>query len=577
MWSIAKFLKPYAGQVAVALVLVVLQVFASLGLPTVMAKIVDVGIPAGNLPYIWKMGALMLGLSLLQVLVMVGVGFFSSRISSAFGRDVRRKVFEKVESSSMAEVDRFGISSLITRTTNDITQVQNFIVMLLRMVVTAPIMFIGSVVLAIGVDRQLSLVIVAALPLLMALIILILVKASKLFASLQVKIDRLNQLVREHLAGTRVIRAFVTTKYERKRFDVGNADLTKTTVKVQSIASGLMPGMMIIMNLTTVAVMWFGGVRVEAGGMQVGQLMSFVQYVTQILMSVSMLSMLMLILPRATVSAKRINEVLDVVPRIVDPPAGTEAPKPVRGEVRFDHVTFAYPGALEPVLHDIDFVAEAGKTTAIIGATGSGKSTVLNLIDRLYDVDKGSVRIDGTPVTGYRVKDLRDSIGFVPQKGVLFSGTIADNIRYGNEAATDGQVRAAAKTAQALGFIEEKPEGFDDMISQGGKNVSGGQKQRLAIARALVRKVPVYMFDDSFSALDFKTDAALRAALKEDVAGSTVIIVAQRISTIMQADKIIVLDGGKIVGMGCHRELLETCPLYREIASSQLSDEELAG
>lgn len=577
MWSIAKFLKPYAGQVAIALILVVLQVFASLGLPTVMAKVVDVGIPSGNMPYIIKMGALMLGLSLLQVLVMVGVGFFASRISSAFGRDVRRKVFEKVENSSMAEVDRFGISSLITRTTNDITQVQNFIVMLLRMVVTAPIMFIGSVVLAIGVDKKLSLVIVAALPLLLVLILSILVKASHLFASLQQKIDRLNQLIREHLSGTRVIRAFVTTSYERKRFDEGNTDLTKTTVKVQAIASGMMPGMMIIMNLTTVAVMWFGGIRVEAGGMQVGQLMSFVQYVTQILMSVSMLSMLMLILPRATVSAKRINEVLNVVPQIVDPPAGTESPKPTKGEVWFDHVTFSYPGAVEPVLHDIDFVAEAGKTTAIIGATGSGKSTVLNLIDRMYDVSEGAVKIDGVPVQNYKIKDLRDSIGFVPQKGVLFSGTIAENIRYGNETATDQEVRDAAKTAQALRFIEEKPDGFEDMIAQGGKNVSGGQKQRIAIARALVRKVPVYMFDDSFSALDFKTDAALRAALKEDVAGSTVIIVAQRISTIMQADKIIVLDGGKIVGTGRHEELLETCPMYKEIASSQLSEEELAG
>lgn len=576
MWNIAKFLRPYAGQVAVAMVLVVLQVFASLGLPTVMAKIVDVGIPAGDLPYIWKMGAVMLGMSLLQVAVMVGIGFLSARVSSAFGRDVRRKVFEKVEASSMAEVDQFGISSLITRTTNDITQVQNFIVMLLRMVVMAPIMFIGSVVLAIGVDRELSMVILTALPLLLVLIALILTKASKMFASLQAKMDRLNLLVRERLAGTRVIRAFVTTEYERKRFDAGNSDLTRTTTRVQAIAGGMLPGMIIIMNLTTVAVMWFGGVRVEDGGMQVGQLMSFVQYVTQILMSVSMLSMLMLVLPRASVSARRINGVLAVEPTIVDSPEGAEAPRPTSGEVRFDHVTFSYPGAEAPVLHDVSFTAEAGRTTAIVGATGSGKSTMLDLIERLYDVDDGAVLIDGVPVTGYRIRDLRDSVAFVPQKGVLFTGTIADNIRFGNEHATDEQVRAAARTAQALDFIEEKPDGFDDMIAQGGKNVSGGQKQRIAIARALVRKVPLYLFDDSFSALDFKTDAALRSALARDVAGSTIIIVAQRICTIMHADRIVVLDGGSVVGIGTHRELLAGCEVYREIANSQLSDQELA-
>ncbi len=575
MFKIIRYLKPYGGRVAVNLLLVVLQVVTALALPTIMAQIVDIGIPSANMPYIWKMGALMLGMSLLQVVVMLGVGFFSSRIASSFGRDVRRSVFAKVESSSMQEVDHIGVSSLVTRTTNDITQVQSFIVMFLRMVIMAPIMFIGSVVLALGIDTQLSVVILCALPFLLGVILYILFRASRLFEALQQKIDRLNLLLRERLSGTRVIRAFVTASYERNRFAQGNKDLTQTTVKVQTIASGLMPGMMLIMNLTTVAVMWFGGVRVETGGLQVGQLMSFVQYVTQILMSVSMLSMLMIILPRAKVSAKRINEVLDMQTTITDP--ANPAAAPTQGEVRFNHVSFSYPGAVEPVLKDIDFVAEAGKTTAIIGATGSGKSTLLNLIDRLYDTTSGSVEIDGVPVGGYDVQTLRASIGFVPQKGVLFSGTIAQNIRVGNGDATDEQVYAAARTAQALPFIESKEHGFEDHISQGGKNVSGGQKQRLAIARALVRRVPIYMFDDSFSALDFKTDAALRAALKEDVKGSTLLIVAQRISTIMDADKIIVLDGGHVVGMGTHRQLLDGCEVYRQIATSQLSEEELAG
>lgn len=576
MNSIAKYYKPYVPKMLLVIFLTFLQVMASLGLPTIMANIVDIGIPNGDMSYIITMGLAMLGLSLLQVGVTILIGYFASKVSSAFGRDMRRQVFKKVQDSSPAEMNSFDTASLITRTTNDITQVQNFMVMLMRMVVSAPIMCVGGIIMALVVNVRLSWVVVAAMPFLILLFLVIIRQATGLFSTLQVKVDRLNQLIREHLSGIRVLRAFVTTRYEQKRFDESNDDLTRTTMKVQRIASVLMPAMMIIMNLTTVAIVWFGGKQVEASTMAVGGLMSYIQYVSQIMMSLAMLSMLMIVLPRATVSARRIEEVLSQKETVNNPPEGEEVLTPITGKIEFKDVSFVYPGAKEPVLKNLSFVAERGMRTAIIGSTGSGKSTILNLIPRLFDISGGELLIDGQPVSSYRLETLRDAIGYVPQKGVLFSGTIADNIRYGKLDATEEEVAEAASIAQASDFIMEKDDGFDNRIAQGGRNVSGGQKQRIAIARALVKKAPIYLFDDSFSALDFKTDAKLRQALAREMTESTIIIVAQRISTVMDADRIIVLDEGQVVGIGTHEELLATNALYQEIAHSQLSEEELA-
>lgn len=570
----------FKWQAACVVLFVACQVAGELSLPTVMAKIVDVGLPSGDMGYILSRGGIMLLLSLGQVAAMLGVGYFSSRVSAGIGRAMRRDIFVNAESFSLNEMDSIGVSSMIKRNTGDVTILQNFSVMLMRMMLTAPIMFIGSIALTFSINKELAKVLLVSVPLLLVLFGVVISIGTKLFGVLKKKDDRLNLLLREHLSGTRVIRAFVNQSTERDKFEKGNEELYRISLKVSRIVTALMPSLFLIINMTTVAVCYFGAVQIEAGEMQVGQLMSFVQYVTQILMSIAMLSMLMVILPRANVSAKRINEVLDLRTAISDPSApkvpssSNDSP---RGTVEFKNVSFTYPGGDAPVLNDISFTAKGGSTTAIIGSTGSGKSTLLSLIPRLYDCTKGQVLLDGQDVRDYSVKDLRERIGYVPQKGYLFSGTIADNIRFGCPQASDEQVESALRTAQAWDFVSSKENGVDEEVSQGGKNVSGGQKQRLAIARAIVRDCEVYVFDDSFSALDFETDSCLRAALANDerLSKATRIIVAQRVSTIMNADEIIVLDNGSVVGKGRHSQLLRECPLYHEIASSQLSEEEL--
>lgn len=575
---LTKYLGMFKWQVACVLLFVGCQVAGTLSLPTVMAKIVDVGLPAGDMGYIISRGGIMLLLSLAQVAAMLGVGYFSSKVSAGIGKAMRRDIFVNAESFSLNEMDSIGVSSMIKRNTGDVTILQNFSVMLMRMMLTAPIMCIGSIVLTFSINRELAKVMLVSVPLLLALFGIVITIATKLFVVLKQKDDRLNLLLREHLSGTRVIRAFVNQKTERDKFEKGNEELYRVSLKVSRIVTALMPGLFLIVNMTTVAVCYFGAVQIELGGMQVGQLMSFVQYVTQILMSIAMLSMLMVILPRANVSAKRINEVLDLRTKIADPAhpmvPSNDVPK---GTLEFKDVSFTYPGGDAPVLENVSFTANGGRTTAIIGSTGCGKSTLLSLIPRLFDCTKGQVLLDGQDVRDYCVKDLRERIGFVPQKGYLFSGTIADNIRFGFPNASDEQVASALKTAQAWDFVCAKENGVDEEVSQGGKNVSGGQKQRLAIARAIVRDCEVYVFDDSFSALDFETDSRLRAALSNDerLSKATRIIVAQRVSTIMNADEILVLDKGRIVGRGKHSQLLKECPLYYEIASSQLSEEEL--
>jgi ATP-binding cassette, subfamily B, multidrug efflux pump len=573
-----KYLGMYKTQVLLVLIFVALQVVGTLALPTIMANIVDIGLPSGDMSYILKEGGLMLLMSLAQMGAMIGVGYFSSRVSAGIGRAMRRDVFVTAETFSASEMDKLGVSSMIVRNTSDVTMMQNFCVMLMRMVIVAPVMCIGSIVLALNINKELARVLLVAIPFLLLLFVLIILFATKLFDDLKKKNDRLNLLLREHISGVRVIRAFVNQKTEREKFEKGNQDLFKVSLKVLRITSSMMPGMMLIINMSTVAVCYFGAIQVEAGGLQVGQLMSFIQYVTQILSSLGMLSMLMVILPRANISAKRINEVLELKSVITEPEtAKVPEDNTQKGTLEFKNVSFTYPGSSEPVLSGINFTAEGGKTTAIIGSTGCGKSTLLSLIPRLYDVTEGSILLDGLDVRDFAVSDLRSRIGYIPQKGYLFTGTIADNVRFGCPQATDEQVESALKTAQAWNFVSQKENGVNEEISQGGKNVSGGQKQRLAIARAIVRDCELYIFDDSFSALDFETDSRLRAALAKDprLGKSTRIIVAQRVSTIMNADNIIVLDNGKIVGQGHHKELLKTCPLYYEIASSQLSEEEL--
>ncbi len=587
-----KYLGMYKIQVLLVLIFVAFQVVGTLALPTIMANIVDVGLPSGDMGYIMRQGALMLLMSLFQVGAMLGVGYFSSRVSAGIGRAMRHDIFVNAEAFSSSEMDKLGVSSMIVRNTSDVTMMQNFCVMLMRMVIVAPVMCVGSVILALNINKELAKILLVSIPLLVLLFVAIIFFATRLFDDLKKKNDRLNLLLREHISGTRVIRAFVNQKTEQEKFEKGNMDLFKVSLKVLRIVSSAMPGMMLIVNMSTVAVCYFGAIQIEAGGLQVGQLMSFIQYVTQILSSLGMLSMLMIILPRANISAKRINEVLELKTMISEPehPKVPENMPEIstavdlstavalkKGTLEFRHVSFSYPGSDAPVLSDISFTAEGGKTTAIIGSTGCGKSTLLSLIPRLYDVSEGSVLLDGLDVRDFSVSNLRSRIGYVPQKGYLFTGTIADNVRFGFPEATDKQVEDALKTAQAWGFVSQKENGVNEEISQGGKNVSGGQKQRLAIARAIVRDCEIYIFDDSFSALDFETDSRLRAALAKDtrLGKATRIIVAQRVSTIMDADNIIVLDNGKIVGQGRHKDLLKSCPLYYEIASSQLSEEEL--
>lgn len=574
MIKLLKNLTTYKWAVLAVLILVFAQSMSDLYLPTLMADIIDKGVVTGDTAYIWKIGAVMLGITGLGALAAIAASYYSSKAAMGLGRDIRRKVFNHVERFTLQEFDQVGTASLITRTTNDITQVQQVVIMMLRMVVSAPIMFVGGLIMAVSKDAKLSLVIVAAMPVLVVSILLILWKGVPLFGQVQKRLDRLNLVLRENLTGIRVIRAFNRESQEKVRLTKANADLTDVSIKVNKIMAFLMPVMMLVMNLTVVGVIWFGGIRINNGGMQIGDLMAFIQYVMQIMFALVMASVMFVMIPRAAVSAKRINEVLEMEPTMVD--AGTASADKERGTLVFDRVTFSYPGAEAPVLSDISFTARPGEITAVIGGTGSGKSTLVNLIPRFYDVTAGSIQVNGVDSQAVPQEELRSKIGFVPQKALLFTGTIADNIRFGKEDATDEEIRHAAHVAQATDFIERMPDRYDSMIEQGGSNVSGGQKQRLSIARALVRKPDIYVFDDSFSALDFKTDATLRKALKQETEDATVLIVAQRVSTVMDADQIIVLEEGRIAGIGTHDELYETNEVYQEIVKSQLSEEEIA-
>lgn len=575
MMKLIRYLKPYWLPIAAILVLAFFQSLTELYLPTLMSDIVDKGIVQGDTDYIWRIGGQMLLVALAGTTGAIISSFLSAKVASGYGRDLRRMVFSRVSSYSLHEFDKIGTATLITRTTNDITQVQQVWVMILRMMISAPMMSIGGVVMAVSKDAKLSLIIVVVIPVLLGVIGFLAAKGIPLFRVIQLKVDKLNLVVREGLTGIRVIRAFNRTAHEKTKFQSANQDLTATAIRVNIIMATMMPAMMLIMNFTTVAIIWFGGIRIDAGHMQVGDLMAFIQYVMQIMFSFVMVSMMFIMIPRASASAVRISEVLETVPEINDP-AAPKSTGSQKGYVEFRDVTFSYPGAEAPAISHISFAARPGEVTAIIGGTGSGKSTLVNLIPRFYDVDSGSVLVDGVDVRELTQADLRAKIGLVPQKALLFSGTIAENIRYGKQDATDEEIRQAAEIAQATEFISEMKEGFDAEIAQGGTNVSGGQKQRLTIARALVRRPGIYLFDDNFSALDFKTDARLRAALRQETADATVIIVAQRVSTVMDANRIIVLDEGQIAGIGTHRELMNNCDVYREIVSSQLAEEELA-
>ncbi|MBS4175327.1 ABC transporter ATP-binding protein [Bacillus sp. FJAT-49736] len=575
MTRLFKQLKPYRLLIGIVIILVFLRSLSDLYLPSLMGDIVDKGVVHGDQPYILRIGGWMLLIAGLGAICSIASSYYSAKVASGFGKNLRTKVFTHVESFSLGEFDQVGTASLITRTTNDINQVQQVLIMMLRMMVMAPLMCIGGIIMAVSRDAKLSLVLVVSLPVLFIAILIVQRKGIPLFKAMQKKLDRLNLVLRENLTGIRVVRSFNRIEYEKKRFDDANTDLTQTAIKVNKIMATLMPIMMLVMNFSSIAIIWFGGIRISNGDMQVGDLMAFIQYAMQIMFSLIMLSMMFIMIPRASVSAVRINEVLDIHPTIKDAEHVQKAGNK-KGYIEFQNVTFRYPGAENPAISNISFTAEPGKVTAIIGGTGSGKSTLLNLIPRFYDVNNGKVLVDDIDVRSMSQEELREKIGLVPQKAVLFTGTISENIRYGNEYATEDKIRHAAEVAQAADFISELKDGFDFVMAQGGTNVSGGQKQRLSIARALVRSPEIYLFDDSFSALDFKTDAKLRAELRKETGEATVVIVAQRVSTVMDADQIIVLDQGKMAGIGTHKELMESCKVYSEIVSSQLSEEESA-
>ncbi len=526
--------------------------------------------------YILSIGAIMLIITLISVASTIMVGFLGSRVAAGTARDLRRAVFTKVEDFSLAEFDSFSTASLITRSTNDVTQVQMMIMMGTRMLFYAPIIGIGGVIRALGKASGMWWIIAAAVGVLIGIIGLVFALVVPRFRTVQKLVDRLNLVVRENLSGMMVIRAFNRQDHEVQRFDKANRDLTSTMLYVTRVMVVLMPIMTVIMNVVSVSIIWVGSHEVSAGSIRVGDMMAFMQYSMQIFFAFLMMSMMFIMLPRASVSADRIAEVVNTPVSIKDPEAPKLLPKPTRGEIEFRNVRFRYPGAQEDVLHDISFTAKPGTTTAIIGTTGSGKSTLISLIPRLYDVTEGAVLLDGTDIRTLALSDLRGAIGFVPQKSMLFSGSIADNVRYGKDSAAEEEVKEALELSQIWSLVEESPEGLERQISQGGMNVSGGQRQRLAIARALVRRAPVYIFDESFSALDYRTERAIRAALKTYAKDSTVFLVSQRVAPIRHAEQIIVLDDGHIVGIGKHEELMKTCDVYRDIALSQLKQEELA-
>ena len=568
MIKLFKGLKPYWTLVIGVLVLVFISTLTDLELPDLMSDIVDTGIVQGDVSYILGRGGVMLLVALLGTVCTILTSYLSSKIGMGFSRDLRKKVFEKVESFSLTEINEVGTASLITRTTNDINQVQMVVIMMMRMMLSAPLMIVGALIMALGKDVELSKVILVVIPIIIVTIAIIAKFTLPMFQKMQNKIDKLNLVVRENLTGIRVIRVFNKVEAEQERFNQASLEVSRIATMANRLMGALMPLMMLILNLSIIAVIWFGGIRINDGDLMVGDLMAFIQYLTQVMFSLLMLTMMFVLIPRAQASAVRINEVLEMKSPIQEP---KEAIQPqLKGYVEFKNVSFGYEGAEEYAISNISFVAKPGEVTAIIGGTGSGKSSILNMIPRFYDAAKGEVLVDGVNVRDMNQQELRSKIGYVPQKAVLFTGTIRDNILYGKEDATDEEVRHALDIAQATDFVSKMKEGIESPISQGGTNVSGGQKQRLSIARAIVRKPEIYLFDDSFSALDFKTDAQLRAALKKETKDSTVIIVAQRVSTVMDATRILVMDEGHVVGMGTHEELLQTNEIYQQIVESQL-------
>ncbi|MEV0270216.1 ABC transporter ATP-binding protein [Hamadaea sp. NPDC050747] len=568
-----KHLRPYRGDITLVVLLQFISTLATLYLPTLNADIIDDGVVTGDTGNILKIGGVMLGVTLIQIACSIGAVYFGARTAMAVGRDIRGALFDRVESFSLREVGKFGAPSLITRTTNDVQQVQMLVLLTFTLMVAAPIMMVGGVILALRQDVPLSALLLVIVPILFAIVAFLVVRMRPLFRLVQERIDKVNRVVREQITGIRVIRAFVRDEREHTRFADANQQLTDVSLAVGKLMATAFPTVMLVVNVSSVAVLWFGGHRIAGGDMEIGALTAFLSYLMQILMSVMMATFMFMMIPRAEVCAERIEDVLDTESSVVPPTAPvTEVNRDGRLDLR--QVEFRYPGAEEPVLRGIDLTAQRGQTTAVIGSTGSGKSTLLNLVPRLFDVTGGEVLVDGVDVRELDPALLATLVGYVPQKPYLFSGTIASNLRYGNPDATDEQLWRALEVAQAKDFVSELPDGLASPIAQGGSNVSGGQRQRLAIARTLVLRPEIYLFDDSFSALDYATDARLRSALRSEVADATVVIVAQRVSTIRDADRILVLDEGQVVGEGTHTELMDGNPTYREIVLSQLTEQE---
>ncbi|MFH9039243.1 ABC transporter ATP-binding protein [Streptomyces sp. NPDC017966] len=568
-------LRPYKRPIALLVLLQFLQTCASLYLPTLNADIIDSGVVEGDTGYILSYGALMIAISLVQVVCNIGAVYYGARTASALGRDVRAAVFDRVQSFSAREVGHFGAPSLITRTTNDVQQVQMLVLMTFTLMVSAPIMCVGGIVMALGLDVPLSGVLVAVVPVLGVCVTLIVRRLRPLFRTMQERLDTVNRVLREQITGNRVIRAFVRDAYEQGRFRTSNTELTDVSLRTGNLLALMFPVVMTVVNLSSIAVVWFGAHRIDDGGMQIGDLTAFLAYLMQIVMSVMMATFMFMMVPRAEVCAERIHEVLDTSSSVVPPVAPvTELRR--HGHLEIRGAGFRYPGAEEPVLKAVDLVARPGEVTAVIGSTGSGKSTLLGLVPRLFDATDGEVLVDGVPVADVEPQLLARTVGLVPQRPYLFAGTVATNLRYGNPDATDEELWHALEVAQGKDFVERLEGGLDAPIAQGGTNVSGGQRQRLAIARTLVQRPEIYLFDDSFSALDYATDAALRTALARETAEATVVIVAQRVATIRDADRIVVLDEGRVVGTGRHHELMADNETYREIVLSQLTEAEAA-
>ncbi|QKJ19889.1 ABC transporter ATP-binding protein [Microbacterium hominis] len=572
---LVRYLAPAWPLIIAVVVFQLAQSIASLWLPTLNADIIDDGVVRGDIPYIWSTGGVMLIVSFVQIVCSIVAVYFGSRLAMGMGRDLRSDFFHRVVAFSQREVGQFGAPSLITRNTNDVQQVQMLVQVSATLMISAPILAIGGVIMAVRQDAGLSWLMAVSIPVLLVIVGLIVWRMVPAFSKMQRRIDRVNQIMREQLTGIRVIRAFVREGEERARFAGASEDVMETALRAGNLMALMFPAVMLVLNLSSVAVIWFGAFQVQDDGVEIGTLFAFLTYLMQILMGVMMATFMFVMIPRAAVCADRIGEVLDAQPSVTAPAAPT-APGEAAGRVEFDHVDFAYPGAEEAVLHDLTFTVEPGTTTAIIGSTGAGKTTLVGLVPRLFDVTAGAVRVDGIDVRDYDPDVLWRRVGLIPQRAFLFSGTIASNLRYGDEGASDAQLWEALEIAQGREFVEAMPEGLEAPIAQGGTNVSGGQRQRLAIARALVKRPGIYVFDDSFSALDLRTDAALRRALDERLPDATRVVVAQRVSTIQHADQIVVLDHGRMVGLGTHDDLVATNETYREIVESQLSAEAAA-